>query len=83
MPTVLLIAGWRFFFYSNENNEPIHIHVERAEAEAKFWIDVREFELRESFAYNLSPRDKREVKKIIYEHLDYIIEQWNKFQKKK
>jgi hypothetical protein len=83
MPTVLLIAGWRFFFYSNENNEPIHIHVERAESEAKFWIDVKEFEIREAFSYKVSPRDKREVKKIIYEHLDYIIEQWNKFQKKK
>ena len=83
MPTILLIAGWRFFFYSNENNEPIHIHVERADAEAKFWIDVKEFEITEAFAYKFSPRDKREVKKIIYEHLDYIIDQWNKFQKKK
>ena len=83
MPTILLIAGWRFFFYSNENNEPIHIHVERAEAEAKFWIDIKEFEIKEAFSYRLSPRDKREVKKIIYQHLDYIIDQWNKFQKKK
>jgi hypothetical protein len=26
MPTVLLLNGFRFFFYSNENNEPVHIH---------------------------------------------------------
>ncbi|MGQ9799786.1 MAG: DUF4160 domain-containing protein [Ignavibacterium sp.] len=26
MPTILFINGWRFFFYSNEMNEPIHIH---------------------------------------------------------
>lgn len=24
MPTVLRINGYRFFFYSNENNEPAH-----------------------------------------------------------
>ena len=53
------------------------------ESEAKFWIDVKEFEIREAFSYKLSPRNKREVKKIIYEHLDYIIDQWNKFKKKK
>ncbi|MBN2365585.1 MAG: DUF4160 domain-containing protein, partial [Calditrichaeota bacterium] len=26
MPTILYIYEWRFFFYSNERNEPIHIH---------------------------------------------------------
>jgi len=83
MPTILLIAGWRFFFYSNENNEPIHIHAQHAESEIKFWIDVKGFEIKEAFAYKLSPRHKREVKKIIYEHLDYIIDQWRRFQKKK
>ncbi len=36
MPTVLLILGWRFYFFSNENNEPIHIHVSKAEMEGKF-----------------------------------------------
>jgi hypothetical protein len=39
MPTVLLIKGYRFFFFSNEGNEPVHIHVERAECYAKFWIE--------------------------------------------
>jgi hypothetical protein len=29
MPTVLFILGWRFHFYANENNEPIHIHAEK------------------------------------------------------
>lgn len=31
MPTVLYFYGWRFFFYSNEGNEPIHIHAEKGE----------------------------------------------------
>ena len=83
MPTILLIAGWRFFFYSNESNEPIHIHVQKAEMETKYWIDVEAYEIKGSFSFKLSPRDKREVKKLIYLHLDYIIEQWNSFHGKR
>jgi len=40
MPTVLLISGWRLFFYSNEGHEPIHIHAEKAEMECKFTKDI-------------------------------------------
>ena len=61
MPTILLIAGWRFFFYSNESQEPMHIHVQKADCEAKFWIDVEQYEIREALSYNLSSRDKREI----------------------
>ena len=39
MPTALKSKGYRFFFYSNEGNEPPHIHVERAECCAKYWLD--------------------------------------------
>ena len=39
MPTVLRIGLYRFFFYSNENNEPPHIHVEDAEKVAKYWLE--------------------------------------------
>ena len=39
MHTVLRIGGLRFFFYSNENREPRHIHVRAGEAETKFWRD--------------------------------------------
>jgi hypothetical protein len=31
MPTILYIYGWRLFFYYNELNEPIHIHVEKGD----------------------------------------------------
>ncbi len=39
MPTVLYIAAYRFFFYSNENAEPHHIHVQRDKLLAKYWLD--------------------------------------------
>ena len=32
--------GFRFFFYSNEGapREPVHMHVEKSGAEARFWV---------------------------------------------
>jgi hypothetical protein len=79
MPTILMILGWRVFFYSNEGNEPIHVHCQKGDAEAKYWIDVDGFEAIEAYAYNLSPADKRTVRKIIFQHFDYIVTEWNKF----
>jgi hypothetical protein len=40
MPAVFRESGYRFFFYANEGvpREPIHIHIEAGDAEAKFWV---------------------------------------------
>lgn len=82
MPTVLFIFGWRFFFYSNEGLEPIHIHAEKGDMECKFWLNVNEVEIREAFSHNMTPAAHREVKKIIYKHFDIIVDAWNEYFKK-
>lgn len=82
MPTVLYIFGWRLFFYSNENLEPIHIHAEKGDMECKFWLLTDEVEIKDAFAYNLTPAGKREIKKIIYQHFDLIVDAWNNHFKK-
>jgi hypothetical protein len=51
--------------------------------ECKFWILVEEVEIREAFSYNLSPSAKKEIKKIIYQHFDIIVDAWNNFFKNK
>jgi hypothetical protein len=40
MPVVFRENGFRFHFYSNEGDplEPIHIHVTKDGADAKFWL---------------------------------------------
>jgi hypothetical protein len=38
MPTVLRWGPYRAFFYSNEGNEPPHVHVRAGDREAKFWL---------------------------------------------
>jgi hypothetical protein len=78
MPTILYILGWRLFFYSNEGNEPIHVHAEKAEMECKYWLLVDKFEIEEANSFNLNPSSRREIRKIIFEHFDLIVDSWNK-----
>jgi hypothetical protein len=83
MPTILVMLGWRFFFYSNERNEPVHVHCQKGGAEAKYWLDVEAFDLVEAFGYGMSPADRKIVRKIIFENFEYIVSQWNEFREKR
>ncbi len=78
MPTILLVRGWRLFFYMNEGNEPTHIHARKAESECKFWISPGAYEIEEAWSYNLSPVMRREIRKIIFDHFDLICEEWRR-----
>ena len=46
VPTLLLVDGYRFFFFSNEGTEPPHVHVERGDGYAKFWLEPVELSTR-------------------------------------
>jgi hypothetical protein len=78
MPTVLLIRGWRLFFYTNERNEPPHIHVRKGDVEGKYWLHPVEYDIKESYAYNMSPANRREIRKIIFTHFDYLVAEYEK-----
>ena len=51
MPTIIIIDGFRFFFYSNEHL-PKHIHIEKGEKTANFNIEF--LELIKSYKFNAS-----------------------------
>ena len=59
--------------------EPIHVHCRKPEMECKYWLNRENFDLDEAFTYNMSPRDKRQIRKIIYEHFE---QQWDEFQQR-
>ena len=40
MPTVLRTGPYRFYFYSHEPNEPPHVHIDRDDLSAKFWLEL-------------------------------------------
>lgn len=73
MPTVLLIYGYRFFFYLNEH-EPIHIHVSKAGAEARFDL-VPEIDM--TYNRGFKKNEIRDIVNLIEQHYDTIIKTWD------
>ena len=33
------IEGYAFYFFSNENNEPAHVHVRKGDGLVKYWLE--------------------------------------------
>lgn len=73
MPTVLRIGAYRFFFYSQEGSEPSHIHVERDNCAAKFWL--RPVKLARSTGF--SPKELGNLLALAREHEILFLEAWN------
>jgi hypothetical protein len=62
-PTLLLRDGFRFFFYySRETTEPPHLHVRRADAEAKVWLSPVRLEESHGFTSSQLARIERVVR---------------------
>jgi hypothetical protein len=75
MPTVLRIAGFRFFFYSLEGSEPPHIHVEHDEKVAKFWLQP--VNLAESRGFRIHELNR--LRLLVIEHRLNFVEAWNAY----
>lgn len=73
MPTVLRLGRFRFFFFSNEGNEPAHIHVESGDCYAKFWLDP--VQLARSVGYNA--RALNEIRKLAIGNVTFFKEKWH------
>lgn len=75
MPTVLRIGPYRFFFYSNENDEPANIHIQHDGAIAKFWLQPVSY----ASSIGFSARELSKLLKLVEEHQDTFKEVWNEF----
>jgi hypothetical protein len=72
MPTVLKVGKFRFFFFSNEGNEPMHIHIESDDKYAKFWLE--HVQLVKSVGY--SAKELNEIKKLVLDNIHIFKERW-------
>ncbi|MEW6414153.1 MAG: DUF4160 domain-containing protein [Pseudomonadota bacterium] len=78
MPVVLRYKDYKLFFYSNEGNppEPLHIHIRKGEAVAKFWL-VPEVKL--AISYGLSGHELTELTGVVRDNREIIEKTWNEF----
>jgi hypothetical protein len=74
MPVVFRHRGFKYFFDSNEGREPIHVHVERDDIEAKFWLFPV---VRVAYNDGYSTYTLRELAEVVEANRDRIVESWN------
>ena len=65
MPTVLRLGSFRFHYYSDERNEPAHIHVRAADGDCKFWLEPV---IRLARNQGVRPHDLRRIEQLVFEH---------------
>ncbi len=72
MPTVLKIQGYRFFFFSQEGNEPPHIHIEHGDKVAKVWL----IPVNLASSYGFRSHELAKVRMLVIEHSKLFLEKW-------
>ncbi len=75
MPAVMRIGPYRFFFYSGDGGEPVHIHVERDDLIVKFWLDP----VRLASSGGFGRAELREIERLAVEHQARLQEAWNEY----
>jgi len=75
MPTVLRIGPYRFFFFAGDRDEPPHIHIEREDKVAKFWLDPVRLQSSGGFSRNEIIR----IQRVVGEYQIQLREAWNAY----
>ncbi|MFH0351062.1 MAG: DUF4160 domain-containing protein [Chromatiales bacterium] len=75
MPTVLRSGPYRFFFYAGDRNEPQHVHVERDDKIAKFWLEP----IRLQSSGGFSRIEIARIEKVVNDRRVELVETWNEY----
>lgn len=79
MPKALLdFLGYSFFFWSNENNEPPHIHVckgSQTSNATKFWLTPEGIELVHNKS-QIPPNDLKKIGRYIMQNRARVLAAW-------
>jgi len=73
LPTLLIVEGFRFFFYSNQGQEAPHVHVGKGGAAAKLWLQP----MRLAYSYGFTPSQLRRIRELTFEHQASFVERWH------
>lgn len=74
-PTLLRADGYRFYFYSRETREPPHVHVQRGEAEAKFWLRPVRLATSDGF----TTRQLARIEAVVRAHRAEFVRTWETY----
>jgi Domain of unknown function (DUF4160) len=73
MPTVLRWGSYCAFFYSNERDEPTHVHVRAGNREVKFWLH----DLTVAVNAGFPAPEIGDIIRHLRLHRDQLLDAWN------
>ncbi len=74
MPTLIILHGFRFFFYTNEHS-PKHIHVEKGDATAKFNLFPVDLVKSKRF----KAKEINDIHKLVLENRELFNKKWDEY----
>jgi hypothetical protein len=75
VPTILRSGPYRLYFHSHEAKEPRHVHVDRDDATAKFWLEP--LSLASSLGYK--PHELTRLRRLVVQYQKELADAWNAF----
>ena len=75
MPTALRTGPYRFFFYAGDRDEPPHVHIERENKRAKFWLNPVRLQRSLGFART----EVQRIQRMVEERREYLLRCWDEY----
>ena len=82
VPNLFDFDGYTIFFWSNENNEPIHVHVTKGNPHGnstKIWLTKGGECCVARNKGKIPEKDLRNILKMIKNHYFYIVSRWKEY----
>ncbi|MFZ4663122.1 MAG: DUF4160 domain-containing protein [Caldilineaceae bacterium] len=78
MPTALREKGYKFYFVMFDLYEPMHVHVDKQDKTAKFWLSP----VRVARNHGYRTHELREIEAIIESRLQQLMARWQEEKEK-
>jgi hypothetical protein len=75
MPSVRFPGPYRFFFYSGDSAEPPHVHVERDNYKAKYWLDPVRLQRSKGFPGH----ELIKIQRFVEENREQFLRSWHEY----
>lgn len=82
LPNLFTVSGYKIYFWSNENNEPIHVHVAKGKPVpngTKIWLTRAGGCIIANNGSNISKKELNELMDFISAQFFLICAEWKKF----
>ena len=81
LPSLLRYLGYHIYFWTNENNEPIHVHISKGRPRSnatKFWLTESGSAYCDKNVSRIDKNDLRKVERYIIANWGFIVNSWFK-----